>query len=528
MTKACIFTCLLILLGTATISYAQNNNTQLPSSINEDGSPPHNSAILDIQSQSKGVLMPRMSHAQIRNIPNPVEGLMAYDNDFHCLRIYQDDKWECLCQDAPMGLAINANSIGGSMTDYGTSITADAFGNVYITGFYEGTITLEGYSMTATGNTNAFMAKYNSGNLQWIKNIGGLEYEKGLDIITDISGNIYLSGHFNNSINFEGTSLTSNGGHDIFLAKYDINGNLLWAQHDGGNLSEYAKGISLDTNGNIYLIGSFSGTANFSNTTVTSAGAEDIFVLKYNSTGNLIWVQTAGGTGNDYGHSLAVDSDGNILMTGLVEGTGSFGNISYNVLGAQDAFIAKCNNNGSFLFAKVIGGAGNDYSSKIIIDNQDNFYITGRFEETAYFDVGDSLVSEGAEDIFIAKYNSNNSIEWLNRAGGTGYDRGKSISLDSDGNIYLTGTFQGLANFENTSLTGLGGGDIFTAKYNGLGTLLWIEKGGGINPDYAEDIAIDKSGLIYVLGNNFGSASFGNINIGNLGSLDIFILQYGE
>lgn len=209
-------------------------------------------------------------------------------------------------------------------------------------------------------------------------------------------------------------NLTSAGNFDIFVSKLDSNGNFVWAKRMGGVDFEAGRGVAIDTSGNIYTTGHFHGTVDFdpnaSIFNLTSAGDNDIFVSKLNSNGNFVWAKNMEGMSNDIGTSIATDSSNNVYTTGSFEGTLDFdpgaGTSNLSSVGNPDIFVSKLDSNGNFVWAKSMGGASYDVGSSIIVDSSDNIYTTGQFENTADFDpnMGTfNLTSAGNFDIFISK-----------------------------------------------------------------------------------------------------------------------------
>ncbi|MDD3577798.1 MAG: SBBP repeat-containing protein, partial [Candidatus Cloacimonetes bacterium] len=219
-----------------------------------------------------------------------------------------------------------ANQAGGISYDYGQSIATDSNGNSYVTGSFEGTAVFGSTTLASSGQSDIFVAKMDSnGNWLWAKKAGGSSYDYGYGIAVDSSGNSYVTGNFSDSAVFGSTTLTSSGDYDIFVAKIDSNGIWLWAQKAGGSNYDYGYGIAVDSSGNSYVTGYFSGSASFGSTTLTSSGYEDIFVAKIDSNGIWLWAQKAGGSTYNYGYGIAVDSSGNSYVTGIFLYTASFG-----------------------------------------------------------------------------------------------------------------------------------------------------------------------------------------------------------
>ena len=332
----------------------------------------------------------------------------------------------------------------------------------------------------------------------WAKRAGGTSGDNGMAIAVDGDGNSYVTGRFTGTSSFNGTSLTSAGYTDIFVAKYNSSGAFLWVKRAGGTGFTTATGadIAVDGFGNCYVTGWFSETVSFNGTSLTFAGGNDIFVAKYNSSGDFLWVKQAGGTGNDIGWGIAVDASGNSYVTGLfagptgglrksyvtnsfTSGTANFDGTILTSAGKDDIFVAKYDASGSFQWVKQAGGISNDGGNGIVIDGSGNSYVTGYFTDTANFS-GISLTSAGETDIFVVKYNSSGAVQWTKRAGGTDYDKGYGVAIDGTLKSYVTGYFYDTASF-NPSLTSAGDNDIFVAK---LGTT--DTDGDGI-PDGDED-----------------------------------------
>ncbi|MFA7028830.1 MAG: SBBP repeat-containing protein, partial [Candidatus Cloacimonadaceae bacterium] len=217
---------------------------------------------------------------------------------------------------------------------------------------------------------------------QWAKQAGGTDYDFGQDIAIDSSGNSYITGYFPGNASFGTTELTSSGGIDIFVAKLDSDGNWLWAQKAGGTSDDGGYSIAIDSSGNSYVTGYFHSTASFGNITLTSSGSYDIFVAKLDSNGNWLWAKKAGGTSDDYGYSITIDFSGNSYVTGYFYSTASFGTTTLTSSGDCDIFVAKMDSSGNWLWAKKAGGTYSDEGWGIAIDSSGNSYVTGYFEGT--------------------------------------------------------------------------------------------------------------------------------------------------
>ena len=421
-----------------------------------------------------------------------------------------------------------AKQAGGTEGDAASRITVDASGNSYVTGIFRGIASFGTIDLTSSGSTDIFIAKYDAfGNVLWAKQAGGQNIDAGKNIAVDSSGNSYITGEFQGTATFGSTMLNSSGNYDVFIAKYDASGNVLWVKQSGGTGLEVGRGIAVDGSGNCYITGYFDGSASFDSTTLTSSGSFDVFIAKYDATGNFQWADRAGSSEEDFGRNVTVDESGNSYIAGTFRGLAGFGSTTFTSSGAEDIFIAKYDATGNVLWAKKAGGTNKDAANGIDVDGSGNSYIIGEFQGTATF--GSTMLTSTSflSDIFIARYDPSGNVLWAIRAGGSTGDYGRNIAVDGSGNSYITGEFEGSAGFDSTTLTSMGGVDIFIAGYDASGNALWAKTAGGNLEDRASGIALDGSGNTYISGYYIGEASFGSTTITSSGASDIYIAKLG-
>ena len=357
----------------------------------------------------------------------------------------------------------------------GQSITVDNSGNVYTTGFFWYTIDFDpgpGTSnLESEGWSDIFILKLDSnGDFVWAKAMGGTLYDNAYGIAVDTSGNVYTTGYFQGTADFdpdESTSetLTSTGGsQDIFVSKLDSNGDFVWAKAIGGTSNDIGYGLALDTSGNVYTTGIFQGTVDFDPGTGTydlsNPSYNAAFISKLDTDGDFVWAKSMEGTlAASEGYGISVDTSGNAYTTGYFNGTGTVdfdpGPGTYHLnstAGSQDIFVSKLDTSGNFVWAKAIGGSSNDKGYCLAIDASGNVYTTGYFQGTADFDPGTgtyNLNSIGSsQDIFASKLDSNGDFVWAKAMGGTQYEYGKGIAVDTSGNTHITGYFKGTTDFD--------------------------------------------------------------------------------
>lgn len=271
---------------------------------------------------------------------------------------------------------------------HASGVTVDSSGNSYVTGRFLG----YGFdTLNSSDFFDIFVAKYNgAGNLMWFKTAGGSGADEGVAISQDTSGDLVVTGRIGGTgiVTFDDDTapvqLQGGGGDDIFVAKYDQNGNLLWAKNSGGTGDEQVNGIGVGSDGVIYLIGEFSETFHFADADLSSSGGHDIFVVSYSGAGNELSGMTKGGNGDDSGHAVTVDENGNFTLFGSFEEEVDFGNGAITSHGGSDMFAAGYNAAGNLLFGLSGGGSGNDVALGGVLLGTD-ILATGTFTGVAAF-----------------------------------------------------------------------------------------------------------------------------------------------
>jgi hypothetical protein len=346
-----------------------------------------------------------------------------------------------------------ARTWGGIGQDYVTGIMVDEAGNVYVTGHFQGTVDFDPGSAIDNHTSNGesvdiFLSKFDSnGNYQWNRTWGGDNYDYGNDLILDGSGNLFVTGRYFGPVDFDpGSGIDVHDGEGAFLSKFDSSGNYQWARTWGGSNYDTGNGVGVDASGNAYVLGEFYGTVDFDpGITVDyhDAGwaSSDIFLTKYDSSGNYQWTRTWGGIGGaSYGKDIAVDSNGNSYATGYISGSGAF-------LKVYDS-----GGNGKWMRTWGVDGYNGADGYGVALDESGNAIVTGYFWGTVDFDPGtgvDNRTTISLSDIFLSKFDSSGKYLWARTWGGTGEQNyGFAVGIDQAGNSYLTGYFEGTVDFD--------------------------------------------------------------------------------
>lgn len=447
-------------------------------------------------------------------------------------------------------------SIGGTGSVDNYSIDVDDFGNVYTTGSLIGIADFDPsvgiYNLSSGGSNDIYISKLNpSGSLDWALNIGGNNSEVAYSIYVDAQGNIYTTGMFTGTTDFDPGigvfNLTSAGNFDVFILKLDSLGNFIWAVNLGGTDPEIGRSITVDVYGNIYTTGSYSGTADFDPGSgvynLSTSILPDIFVSKLDAYGNFVWAISMGGNNSDGGNSIALDSFNNVYTTGSFIGTADFdpGVGLYNLTsnGDADMFISKLDSSGNFIWANKIGGISLELGRSIGIDFLSNILITGLFQDTVDFDSGTgifNLFPPSGSETFVLKLSTSGNFIWAKSIPATMGGSDRNMTFDNSGNIYNIGNFQGVVDFDTEAgvfnLTSNGDRDIFISKLDALGNFIWAVNMGGVNADFGLSIALLDSNSIYSSGAYSGTADFDpSINavyLTSAGTNDNFVLKLSQ
>jgi uncharacterized protein (AIM24 family) len=318
---------------------------------------------------------------------------------------------------------------------------------------------------------------------------------------------------------------------DVFIAEYSASGGYLWARVIGADGSEQGKGVATDANGNVAVTGvQGSYQVDFGGGIQSGHPGSEIFVAKYSSSGAWVWSKTIGGNGNDTGGGVAFDGSGNVVVTGAMDASSigvDFGGGALASVGLQDVFLVKYSATGAHLWSRRFGGSLVDVGSGVAVDSSGNVYVTGTFEGTADFG-GGGLTSAGGKDVFVAKYTSAGGFVWSKRFGGSSADFAGGITVDGAGDVAIAGRFQGSINFGGGNLTSAGGEDAYLAKLSGAsGGHVWSKRFGGTSNDNAAGVDTDGSGNVVVTGYYSGSVDFGGGPLVS-NTFDVFAAKYSS
>lgn len=407
-----------------------------------------------------------------------------------------------------------ANGAGGPEEEEAEDIAVDAAGNtVVVGGFESATLTLGSTTLTNGGAMDLFIVKYDpNGNVLWAVS-AGQGFDDGAQAVdVDASGNWYVSGFFESgTLLFGSVALTNSnpGNGDVFVVKFDPDGNTLWARSAGGPEHDESSALAVDGSGTCHMTGYWdSPSITFDAFTLTNATASsEILVVRYDAVGNATWATSAGGSGDDYGRCIATDGAGNTYVGGRFESPSiTFGSSTLTNTGTgPDLFVVKIDAGGNTTWSASNGGSGVVDVRGITVDATDNVHISGSFD-TASLTFGSTTLTNagpGEEDIYVAKYDASGNVIWATSAGGAGDDRVRAMALSSTGTSSVVGYYLSTAiTFGATTLTNsfAGEGDIYVAGYDDAGSAIWALSVGSTGGEVGHGVAVDAAGNSYLAG----------------------------
>lgn len=399
----------------------------------------------------------------------------------------------------------------------------------------------------------------------WAKKAGSVGFETGMDLTTDAQKNVITVGSFNGNTDFDPGSgasvLSAMGNNDGFIQKLDQFGNFLWAKQISGNYIESVRRVAIDASGDIYIAGEFMATVDFNPGPGTfymtstpyidpALKSIDVYVAKLDSNGNFLWAKSFGGAEYDALTDMALDPQGNIVLAGYFGLSPDFNPGSevaaMTSAGANDIYISKLDMNGNFLWAKRIGGSGDERVNNMVLDVSGNIYATGYFYGPVDFDPGAGISNLAAsapdpvngqfQDIYVTKLDNDGNFVWASKFGGTKSEIGNTIAVDTGGNVYSSGTFYGTVDFDP------GAADftldapfsaLYLSKLDQSGNFAWVKKIPGTAAIQPTALKLDGDANIYMGGIYNKTAAFGaapelSITSASDSESDVFIAKFND
>jgi Secretion system C-terminal sorting domain/Beta-propeller repeat len=376
-------------------------------------------------------------------------------------------------------------------------------------------------------------------SVAWVAGADGNEQDNGYAIACGPSGNYYVTGYYNSdSIRFGNTTLylggqSSSSISNVFLVKYDSNGNVIWAKSGFGNGLDRSNCIAVDSSENIYIAGHYSGRIQFNNDTLNSVGGSDMFIVKYDRNGNVIWTKSYGGINYDEIYGIAADAFGNLFFTGYYSGlTFVFGNDTLHSIDfSSNALTGKIDANGNEIWARIASGTKTDNGRSVTIDNNNNVYVVGLFNsrtlniESISIQNSDQLQTPTTYDFFIIKYSNHGNVIWAKREGGPpNDDYGYSIKTDLKNNLYVSTKLKSISTIGSFTVSP----GTCLIKYDSLGTVIYVKRAVGLIAAAVNYVTTDANNNVYLCGiiSTTNPFTFGTDTLFSNGAFDGYIVKF--
>ena len=421
-----------------------------------------------------------------------------------------------------------ALQIGGPERDRVTDLFVNEEGDIYLTGTFHEQINLGGPVLNGTGPAPLFLARLNyDGTHLWSLKVDG-DFFPGASLVVNPTGTLFLSGIFEGDVDL-GDGLLQGDSFELFFARYNIDGALFGVQAGGGTGQKQVNGLGLTPEGQATVVGAFNGRIELDNTPLQGTdGGTDFFLATYQDDGDLLRAVAFGGAAEDHPLDAVLDASGRTYVTGffsLVQGS-----IETNLGGGtlqgtdQEAFLAAYNPSGTHVWSQAFGGPGNETGTTLTAAPDGGVYLAGTFENT--FTLGTSTFqSRGAHDVFLARFDASGTLLWIQQWGGEGNDRVNDLAVAPDGLLYTTGRFEHTAQFGPSAETSAGAADVFLARLNPDGTVLGVSRYGGSAADAGLVLAFDADGNLHLAGTFEGTIDLGFGPLASAGDADIFVAQ---
>ncbi|WP_437967404.1 hypothetical protein WMF04_48995 [Sorangium sp. So ce260] len=421
---------------------------------------------------------------------------------------------------------------GDAREQIGYAVAADASGDIVLAGSAAGVVDFGGGPVAPSG---AFLAKFDAeGRLLWSRGFDAPSSFASAAAV-DADGSILLAGGFRDPIDLGGGPLMNpfDGLQISFVARFDADGNHLWSRAASGNERHFPRAIAADGAGNVIVSGSFEGLLDFTGgaSPLSSAGGlfdEDVFVSKFDASGNHLWSKGFGTIDIDRGEGLAVDGAGNVVLAGFFLGAGpgtlDFGGGPLPSAGSSDIFVAKLDPDGRHVWSRSYGDPDSQSAAAVAVDPWDNVLVTGGFAGDVDFG-GGPRHGAGENDVFVLKLGPAGDHVWSRRFGGALRQDGTAIAADAAGNVAIGGFFRGRMRLACAPLESAGQEDVFLLKLDAAGHPLWSDRFGDAESQTATDVAFDPSGDVLLTGYFDGALDLGGGPLVGQGGRDAFLAK---
>jgi hypothetical protein len=422
-----------------------------------------------------------------------------------------------------VGSIVFAENFGGAGNEEGYALAIGAGGDVYMTGTLTAGFMLGEDALTAAGGEDLLIAAFDPsvGKPKWARSFGSALDDRGQGIAVDSQGQLYVVGLFTGAIDFGGQMKVPAGMWDVFVASYTSQGTLRWVNTAGGAGADFAYDVAVDASDNVIVTGYYEGAVNFGDGALPVFGMRDVFVAKYSASGVLQWSRGYGSAGFDSGQAIAAGPTGNVVAGGALGGAADFGGGS---IGAANAsFVVELTATGAYAWARAIAGTA---TWDIDVDPRDGRMLIGsRVLAGADLGMGPLPAPPGGADGLVVAIDADHQQAWYRAFGGTLSDIGLGTAVDGAGNVYSIGLGGPDIDFGGGVVTGNGDQDIYLAAHDANGALRWGKLFGGTIQDRGYAVACAPDGSVYISGRYANTVDFGTGPRPSAGGNDLFLVK---
>jgi hypothetical protein len=427
------------------------------------------------------------------------------------------------------GAHLWSHGFGDNQAQVSYAVALAPNGDVALTGGLDGTVGFGGAPLTTAGGNDAFVALFDAeGEHRWSRQFGDAAEQLGYAIAVDGSGNVVVAGTFDGVLALGSDVHTSTGEQDIFLAKLSFNGTVLWSESFQSPSSKYCMDLVIGGADAITLVGTFEGTLDLGSGPMSSAGSGDIFVARYAASGSPLWSKRFGDGSHQEAYSAYPVSGDGVVITGTMAGNVDFDGTVATGFGGQDVFVVKLDSGGGVVWSQHFGSTDDQFASDVAVDAANgDILLTGSFKNTIDFGGGPLAAATTEKEVFLARLDSQSAHLWSKKFSGVDWQEGRTVSVDDNGTITLTGGFTGDLDLGGGSHLGAMISSAYVSRYDETGTHLWSKSFGNFVTDIW-DAEGYPDGSVVVTGVYFGDLNFGGGPLTTVDStLDIFLAKLG-
>jgi hypothetical protein len=428
------------------------------------------------------------------------------------------------CSPLPTTVIAWQKQLGGAGQELARHLAVGADGTVLLVGNFADTIALGGAPLKSHGDSDAYVASYTqSGIFRWSTSFGGLGTDEALSVAVGPGGEVYVLVSFTQTVDFGGGPLTSKGGADIALVKLSVVGKPVWALALGGASDDVPVDVAVDQEGNVVLVGEFTGSTNLKTTKLTSAGTTDVFVASFTSAGDLRWAKSLGGAGEDGGGGIGVDAHRQLYVAGYFSGDALLGGTaSATSLGGADVFVTSFDRDGAFRWTKTFGASANDHAFGLAARDE-RVVVTGGL--TGKTKIDGTVLDIAGPSGFVAELGIDGKLAWARSFAAKGSSQGEGVSIAADGSVVVGGELTSGSIFGSAAIDSKGVQSPFVAVLDPDGTPRWAKAYGSSLYAKVTGVGAAPGGFAYLAGWFTDGLALGKEPLTSQGAEDTFFLH---